>query len=55
MANVDEEGDVVAEVIGVEGVSFHEVLNDFNWVVRGVEVANGLQEIGQLVVGLDAR
>ena len=33
---VDEEGQVIAQIIGVQRVPFHKVVYDFNWVVRVV-------------------
>ena len=50
---VDEKGDIVGEVVGVEGVPFDEVFDDFDCVVWGVEVPDDFEEIGEIVIDLN--
>ena len=55
LVDVDEKSDIIAQVIGIEGMPFHEVLDHFDSIVRRIKMPDNSQKISQLVVTLDAR
>lgn len=52
---VDEKSDVITQVISIEGMSFHEILDHFDGIVRRIKMPDNSQKISQLIITLDTR